>query len=109
AIKGKRIAYVGPTEPKYDHNTHVIEASDYTLVPGYIEPHAHPFQLYNPISLADYVLTKGTTTYIADNMFFFNMLSMDEWRNFMEECGEHPVKILWWSRLDSQSDRSDLV
>ncbi len=41
------------------------------LVPGYIEPHAHPFQLYNPHTLAAYASQFGTTTLINDNMLLF--------------------------------------
>ena len=40
----------------------IIDCTDFLLVPGYMEPHAHPFQLYNPLSLAAYASQFGTTT-----------------------------------------------
>ncbi len=108
AIDGKRIAYVGAKEPMIDANTEIIDAQQYILMPGYIEPHAHPFQLYHPFSFADYSIEHGTTTNIADNMSFFNRLDLDHWFELMEEFSQHPVKFLWWSRLEPQSDQLEL-
>lgn len=108
AIYGKRIAYVGLKEPLVDTNTEIIDAQEYILMPGYIEPHAHPFQLYHPFTLADYALTHGTTTLIADNLSFFNQLDLERWFELMEEFSHHPVKYLWWSRLEPQSSEAEL-
>lgn len=109
AIDGKRIAYVGKKEPKADDHTEIIDAKEYILMPGYIEPHAHPFQFYHPYTLADFALMHGTTTYIADNMTFFNRLDLEQWIELMDDLSKHPVKILWWSRLESQSDQEELL
>lgn len=109
ALHGRRIAYIGPKEPKVDEETTIIDASQYTLVPGYIEPHAHPFQIYNPVTFADYIMQKGTTTCINDNIMFYGLLSMDEWVRLMEELSRHPVKMLWWCRLESQSSQKELI
>ncbi|GGK33920.1 hypothetical protein GCM10010965_28520 [Caldalkalibacillus thermarum] len=44
-LAGERIAYVGDQEPLVDGQTMIIELDEeQVLVPGYIEPHAHPFQ-----------------------------------------------------------------
>lgn len=109
AIDGKRIAYVGKKEPKADDHTEIIDAKEYILMPGYIEPHAHPFQFYHPYTLADFALMHGTTTYIADNMTFFNRLDLEQWIELMDDLSQHPVKILWWSRLESQSNQEELL
>lgn len=109
AISGKRIAYVGAKEPRVDEHTQVIDATGKILMPGYIEPHAHPFQLYHPFTLADFCVEHGTTTYIADNMSFFNRLELSQWVNMMEDLSKHPVKILWWCRLDPQSSNAELM
>lgn len=109
AIDGKRIAYVGAKEPKIDDNTQVIDASKYIIMPSYIEPHAHPFQLYHPFTLADYCIERGTTTIIADNMSFYHRLSLEQWIEMMEELSTHPAKFLWWARLEPQSSQAELI
>lgn len=108
-IAGKRIAYVGKKEPLVDDATRIIDATDRVLLPGYIEPHAHPFQLYHPLTLADYSLERGTTTLIADNMSFFNRMNLDAWLKLMDEFSKHPVKIMWWCRLEPQSQQLDVL
>lgn len=63
-----RIVYVGEDLPdQISPKTEVIDCRGQYLVPGYIEPHSHPFQLYNPHSLAEYALKTGTTTLVNDN------------------------------------------
>src|SRR5690554_103914 len=42
-----RIVYVGEMLPKKLDQCEVIDCQGMLLVPGYIEPHAHPFHLYN--------------------------------------------------------------
>ena len=49
----------------------LIDCTGQVLVPGYIEPHCHPFQLYNPHSLSNYASSFGTTTLINDNLYPF--------------------------------------
>jgi len=50
AIKGERIFYVGPLAEIEGDKTKVIKVENKVIVPGYIEPHFHPWMLYNPIS-----------------------------------------------------------
>ncbi|GAB7387763.1 adenine deaminase C-terminal domain-containing protein [Bacillaceae bacterium] len=103
AIAGERIAYVGEKEPLADDGTEIVDATGFVLVPGYIEPHAHPFQLYTPLTLAAYALGRGTTTLVNDNLFFYVNMPQDELEAFLEETQEWPAKMLWWARLDAQS------
>lgn len=102
-LYGKRIAYVGKKEPKLSDDTEIIDGRDFFLVPGYIEPHAHPFQLYTPLTLADFALEHGTSILVGDNMVFFHLYSPEEVIARMEELADHPVKLLWWVRLSPQS------
>ncbi|SDI93228.1 adenine deaminase C-terminal domain-containing protein [Paenibacillus naphthalenovorans] len=95
-----RIAYVGEKEPLTDANTQIIEAQGYTLVPGYIEPHAHSFHMYNPRSLGEYALARGTTTILHDNISFFLQLQQHEFEGLIEALEGMPVKNFWWARLD---------
>ncbi|MGD8191808.1 adenine deaminase C-terminal domain-containing protein [Brevibacillus ginsengisoli] len=104
-LAGERIAYIGEREPLVDEHTEIIDATGSYLVPGYIEPHAHPFQWYNPFNLNDYALARGTTTMIADNLFLFNSLPFEEVTQIMDLLSGHPVKQYFWARLDPQSQK----
>ena len=66
-----RIVYVGENLPENINGCEVIDCQGQYLVPGYIEPHAHPYQLYNPLTLAKHAGQFGTTTLISDNIIFF--------------------------------------
>lgn len=106
AIAGRRIAYVGNLEQsglQMDETTEVWDVSGHIIVPGYIEPHAHPFQLYNPRTLANKAVSLGTTTLIHDNLFFFTQLELDELVEILDELDKSPVKQFWWARFDAQT------
>lgn len=78
AIYHDAIAYVGEKEVAVDEHTIVIDAEGMYVSPGFIEPHAHPWVLYNPVSMTAKVLPLGTTTTVNDNLFFTCILaSMD--------------------------------
>jgi adenine deaminase len=107
ALFEDRIAYVGEKEPQLSEQTVVIDASSNVLVPGYIEPHAHPFQLYNPKVLSEYALSRGTTTMVNDNLPFFLQLTEENLNTFMTYCSNFPLKNVWWARLDPQSNQPE--
>lgn len=103
-----RIVYVGEQMPNKIKGTEIVDCSEYFIVPGYIEHHAHPFQLYNPQAFAKYSSLRGTTTTINDNMMFF--LSMDEKKalTMIEDLDEYlPMSLYWWCRYDSQTELED--
>ncbi len=106
-VAGERIAYVGDAEPLIDEQTEIIDASGYYLVPGYIEPHAHPFQWYNPTTLSNYALQTGTTTLVSDTLFMTNVLPLAEVEEILDQLKDHPVKQFFWARLDPQSQKTD--
>lgn len=103
AIKGKHIAYVGDSQSMVDDRTRIIPADNFYLCPGYIEPHAHPFQTYNPVTLVEKVMTLGTTTLICDNLFFFMSMDVETLLDLWKEFFDLPVKFLWSVRLDPQT------
>lgn len=70
-VADDRIVYVGEETPATSPETEIVDCTGKYVVPGYIEHHAHPFQLYNPHSLAEYASLRGTTTLINDNLVFF--------------------------------------
>lgn len=106
-VAGDRIVYVGQEMPTLTEGTEIVDATGKKIVPGYIEPHVHPFQLYNPQTFADYASRRGTTTFISDNLFMF--LSLDNATAFkvLDELHTFPFSFYWWSRVDSQTVLQD--
>lgn len=99
-----RIVYAGPKMPPKMEGTEVFDASGKTIVPGYVEPHVHPYQLYNPLTLADYAGQTGTTSFISDNLMLFLALQNTDSFNIMDQLKERPFHFYWWMRFDSQSE-----
>ncbi|MGE6259879.1 adenine deaminase C-terminal domain-containing protein [Heyndrickxia sporothermodurans] len=102
-----RIVYTGEELPEDTTGCEVIDCSGLTLVPGYIEPHVHPFQLYNPQSFARYASQTGTTTIINDNLVLALKLGKKKAFSFIRELRHSPVTMYWWSRFDSQTELRD--
>jgi adenine deaminase len=102
-----RIVYVGDKLPENIKGCEVIDCSKEWLVPGYIEPHAHPFQLYNPQSFATYASQFGTTTLINDNMALVLQLTKKEAFSLLGDLRYHPVTMYWWCRFDGQTEVLD--
>lgn len=99
-----RIIYVGERLPSNLEQCEVIDCSGYYLVPGYIEPHAHPFQLYNPQTLAEYAAKFGTTTIINDNLFLALQLPKKKAFSFLRDIESLPTTMYWWCRFDGQTE-----
>jgi adenine deaminase len=99
-----RIVYVGENLPSHIENCEVIDCTNEILVPGYIEPHAHPFQLYNPQTLAAYASQFGTTTLINDNMALVLNLKKREAFSLLKDLRSIPTTMFWWCRFDSQTE-----
>ncbi len=99
-----RIVYVGENLPTHLDNCEIIDCTNEILVPGYIEPHAHPFQLYNPLTLAAYASQFGTTTLINDNMALILHLKKREAFTLLKDLRSIPITMYWWSRFDSQTE-----
>lgn len=99
-----RIVYAGDKLPDNLEQCEVMDCKDLLLVPGYIEPHAHPFQLYNPHSLASYASQFGTTTLINDNMVLALQLDKKKAFSFIEEMDSIPSTMYWWCRFDAQTE-----
>ena len=102
-----RIVYVGDRLPEHIEKCEIVDCSDYYLVPGYIEPHAHPFQLYNPHSFAEYASQFGTTTLINDNLFLALQQSKTKAFSFLRDMRDIPVMMYWWCRFDSQTEMNE--
>ena len=99
-----RIVYTGSEMPLISDKTEVYDAAGQKIVPGYMEPHVRPFQLYNPQTFADYAAQLGTTTFIADNLILFLMLKNKKAFSIMDQLKELPFAFYWWARFDSQTE-----
>ncbi|MYL71342.1 amidohydrolase family protein [Halobacillus litoralis] len=98
-----RIIYTGQELPSYTEGTEIIDGTDSYIVPGYVEPHAHPFQLYNPQSFAEYAAETGTTTLVNDNLMWLFLTEKEKAFSLLEEFMDLPATMYWWARFDPQS------
>ncbi|MDN7247400.1 adenine deaminase C-terminal domain-containing protein [Planococcus shenhongbingii] len=106
-IKGDRIVYAGQEMPKIGAATEVADMEGKFIVPGYIEPHVHPYQLYNPQTFADYAAQGGTTTFLSDNLTLFLALENEKAFSLLDKLAELPFNFYWWTRFDSQTELSN--
>ncbi len=106
-IFNDRIIYVGEQLPKQLKDVEVVDCTGKYLVPGYIEPHAHPFQLANPEALAFHAATFGTTTLVNDSLTWNLLLDKKKAFSIIEEFNKLPVSMYWWARFDSQTALHD--
>lgn len=98
-----RIVYVGDRMPEKTEGTEIMECTGQYVVPGYVEPHAHPVQLYNPEMFAHHAAIHGTTALINDNLFLLKLLEKKQAFQLMDDFNQLPVSMFWWGRFDSQS------
>ncbi|WP_242784862.1 adenine deaminase [Bacillus cereus] len=103
-IYDDRIVYVGEKLPVQLHECEVIDCDGKYVVPSYIEPHAHPYQLYNPETLANHAMQFGTTTFINDNLTLFFTLKREEAFRLLDEFNKIPASMYWWCRFDGQTE-----
>ncbi|OMP68013.1 adenine deaminase C-terminal domain-containing protein [Domibacillus epiphyticus] len=97
-----RIVYIGDNMPVSAGE--IYDCSGKTVVPGYIEPHVHPFLLYNPKTFAEYASQRGTTTFINDNLMMLLALQKKKAFSLIEELNRLPVSMYWWCRYDAQTE-----
>jgi adenine deaminase len=103
-IEGGRIAYVGPDAGAAGD---VIDVRGKVVVPGYIEPHAHPWCLYGPSSLLEVAIPDGTTTIVYDNLFFYLSHGVAGLREIVEQMNAAPAHVKWVARLAAQTALAD--
>ena len=101
-IDNERIIYVGERLPESE-NVEVVDCEGKFLVPGYVEPHAHPYQVYNPEQLALHVGKYGTTTLINDNLLWLFFIEKKKAFTLLDDFNKLPISMYWWGRFDSQT------
>ncbi len=103
AIKEKRIWYAGSRSDMVGNETMILDVDNKVLVPGYIEPHFHPWMIYNPISFGEEACRLGTTTLVCDNLIFYVLMGIDLFEAFMNILSHMPIKFLWSCRAMPQT------
>ena len=103
AIRGERIAYVGDRDDMLGPRTEVVDATGRTLVPGYVEPHAHPWTLVTPAALARHVLPLGTTAIFADNLPLYWLGGVRGFEAAARALARGPLRYYWLVRPHGQS------
>lgn len=97
------IAYVGESGIAIGPHTKVIDATGKYIAPGFIEPHAHPWILYNPVSVTSKILPLGTTTTVNDNSVFYIQLGAEGFKELLMDLKSLPGNFLWLVKLLSLS------
>ncbi|MBS4214340.1 adenine deaminase C-terminal domain-containing protein [Neobacillus rhizophilus] len=104
AVYKDAIAYIGTSEASIGERTKVINAEGKYISPGFIEAHAHPWVIYNPVSITEKVLPLGTTTSVNDNLFFYLHMGAEGFKEMVKDLRSLPGNFLWLARLVSQAD-----
>lgn len=102
-ISDDRIVYVGEKMPEHTEYTEIVDCKGKYLVPGYIEPHFHPFQLSNPEEIAWHAASYGTTTLINDSLILHFLTDKKKAFSILDFFRYIPISMYWWCRFDSQT------
>jgi len=103
AIRGERVWYVGPSSDMVGEHTRGLDVSHKILVPGYIDPHFHPWFIYNPISFGQEACRLGNTSLFCDNLIFYMLMGVDLFEAFIEAVSRMPIKYFWFCRAVPQT------
>ncbi|MDO9534398.1 MAG: adenine deaminase C-terminal domain-containing protein [Bacillota bacterium] len=107
AIAHGRIAYVRPDDLPVGPADENISARGNFLSPGYIEPHAHPWVIYNPESLSKAVLPLGTTTLVMENLVFYQHGGPPAFIKLVKAMESCSSRFYWLTRAVPQSPLRD--
>jgi adenine deaminase len=103
AVKNEKIVYVGPLEHGLGKDTRILNLTDKIIAPGYIEPHFHPWDIYNPLSVGEEACKRGTTTVFCDNLIFYMLMGPEVFPEFIDAFSKMPIKYYWSCRATPQT------
>lgn len=94
AVKDKWIAYVGPdASHTIGPDTEVMDLSGKTLVPGFIDGHAHMIYYASPHEFLRYAMKGGTTTIITEIMDMIYPSGYAGLVDWIDQLQNQPVKV----------------
>jgi adenine deaminase len=94
AIKHGRIVLMGQADHTIGEDTEIIDASGYTLVPGFLDGHLHvESSMLGVGEFVRAVLPRGTTTVFMDPHEIANVLGMKGVKMMVEEGRAMPMKV----------------
>ncbi|MFH1635898.1 MAG: adenine deaminase [Chloroflexota bacterium] len=101
AVKGERIAYVGPdASHAIGENTQVIDADDRFLVPGLIDAHMHVESgMVTVTEFVRAVARRGTTAMFVDPHEIANVFGMKGVKLMVDEAAGQPIHV--WVQMPS--------
>lgn len=102
-ISGEKIRYVGSVSGVGGSGADVLDIQGKILVPGYIDPHFHPWNIYNPVSFGKAACRLGTTTLVCDNLIFYMLMGLERFESFIDLLSEMPIKYFWFCRAVPQT------
>jgi adenine deaminase len=103
AVRNEKIVYVGPLEHGLGRDTRILALKNKIIAPGYIEPHFHPWDIYNPLSVGEEACKRGTTTVFCDNLIFYMLMNPELFIAFMDAFSKMPIKYYWSCRATPQT------
>lgn len=98
-----RVAFVGDGQPAVGSDTEVLEAEGAYVLPGYLEPHCHPWVLYNPDSFARAVVPWGNTGFVGELLNLQLVCDAPGMAEIYEALQAAPVRWWWAPRASGQS------
>lgn len=94
AVRGERVAYVGPdASHAVGPRTRVLEADGLYVAPGFIDAHTHIDLYCTPAELCKAALRHGTTSVVAEPDELANVLGFEGLRLFVEMVSGLPMKV----------------
>lgn len=94
AIKGQRIAYVGPkAEPCLGPDTRIIDAGGKFLIPGLIDAHTHLVFLFAPWEFVPYAARGGTTALVTETQEIVFPLGYEGIKAYIASLRDQPIKM----------------
>lgn len=104
AVCADRIAKVGPWAGPLAAETEIIDADGRVAVPGYIEPHTHPWPFANPLSLGEAAVRRGTTCLVYDELMLHLAMGTERLLAATRAISAASLPhVFWVARIASQS------
>jgi adenine deaminase len=106
AICEDRIAWAGPGSwnGPIAETTSLADAGGRIIVPGYIEPHTHPWPFANPLSVGEAAVCRGTTCLVYDDLLLHLAMGSERLKLLTRAVSEAALPLVYWvARMASQS------